>query len=409
MILLIYDPDYVSYSIEVFRKNLVPELASRVDTLIWIAPQERHKDILAFMPSEESFILLGLNFSKRNPFRWAASFFRRTYSKFNASNSLSYQLIQKSFSSLYLDSVIRRFEVDQVFCLAFMNQVPPCGTVSTSGILCDVSPDLPSNCLKNIENWIHRSSSIFCISKFTASQLPHHFLADKTGSLHVTPICPGIIHQTYPALIPSSFTGTAPLEPALVRLRCFMPANLQQRKGHHILLEAACRVVEKGFPLSLTFVGGSTDLLAKLRAPSSSNEEHLLRLVSQAESLGVHITAHGHVDESLFSQLLSSADVVVFPSLYEGFGLPVSESIRAGIPVITSDLPPIREQLDLFDCHHRACLLPPGDVSALAETLCRYTQGDLPPRIDPSSLTPNFQRWTWSNVADQIIEALSQG
>ncbi len=408
MILLIYDPDYVSYSIEVFRENLVPELVSRVDTLIWIAPEVRHKDILSFMPSDDSFILLGLNFSKRNPFRWAASYLRRVYSHFNASHSVSYRFLQKYFSSLYLDSVIKRFNVDQVFCLAFMNQVPPGGTIPTSGILHDVSPDLPTHCLQTIEEWIYRSSSIFCVSEFTATQLAHQLSAEKTVSPHVIPPCPRKAHQFDSTSIPSSPPTTDPLEPSLVRLRCFMPANLQQRKGHHILLEAACRVVEKGYALSLTFVGGSTDLLAKLRAPSSSNEEHLLRLVSQAESLGVHITAHGHVDENLFSQLLSSADVVVFPSLYEGFGLPVSESIRAGIPVITSDLPPIREQLDLFDCHHRACLLPPGDVSALAETLCRYSQGDLPPRIDPSLLTPNFQRWTWSNVADQIIETLSQ-
>jgi hypothetical protein len=69
-----------------------------------------------------------------------------------------------------------------------------------------------------------------------------------------------------------------------------------------------------------------------------------------------------------------------------GFSLSLSESIRAGIPVITSELPPIRELLDLFDCHHRAFLLPPGDFPALAEPLCRYLQDDLPPLIDLLSL-----------------------
>lgn len=48
------------------------------------------------------------------------------------------------------------------------------------------------------------------------------------------------------------------------------------------------------------------------------------------------IVETGYVDERRKAELLSGADVFVFPSLYEGFGLPVVEAQMAGIPVVTS-------------------------------------------------------------------------
>jgi glycosyltransferase involved in cell wall biosynthesis len=51
----------------------------------------------------------------------------------------------------------------------------------------------------------------------------------------------------------------------------------------------------------------------------------------------------GFVPEELMPCLYTGADVFVYPSIYEGFGIPVIEAIACGTTVITSDIPEIRE------------------------------------------------------------------
>ena len=55
------------------------------------------------------------------------------------------------------------------------------------------------------------------------------------------------------------------------------------------------------------------------------------------------IQVHSNVRD--VSKIYESADVMLFPSLYEGFGLPVIEAMSFGIPVIANDIPPLREIL----------------------------------------------------------------
>lgn len=65
-------------------------------------------------------------------------------------------------------------------------------------------------------------------------------------------------------------------------------------------------------------------------------------LVRVGTPLGKSITYKGINDRSL-NELYNACDVLLFPSLYEGFGLPIVEAFAAGIPVVTSDIPTIRE------------------------------------------------------------------
>ncbi len=51
----------------------------------------------------------------------------------------------------------------------------------------------------------------------------------------------------------------------------------------------------------------------------------------------------GYVSAEEKTELLSEADVFVFPSLYEGFGLPVIEAQTVGVPVVTSDISSLPE------------------------------------------------------------------
>lgn len=55
------------------------------------------------------------------------------------------------------------------------------------------------------------------------------------------------------------------------------------------------------------------------------------------EKAGVQIFWWRHCDDDVLNACYQNADVLVFPSLYEGLGLPVLEAQSAGLPVITSN------------------------------------------------------------------------
>jgi glycosyltransferase involved in cell wall biosynthesis len=65
----------------------------------------------------------------------------------------------------------------------------------------------------------------------------------------------------------------------------------------------------------------------------------------------------GYVDEADKPSLYRLADVFAFPSMYEGFGLPVLEAMSCGTPVVANDIPPIVEIVE-----DNAFLVPEGDA-----------------------------------------------
>ncbi|HEU5083800.1 MAG TPA: glycosyltransferase family 1 protein [Acidimicrobiales bacterium] len=74
----------------------------------------------------------------------------------------------------------------------------------------------------------------------------------------------------------------------------------------------------------------------------------------------------GHVPHDQLGHLYAGARVFAYPSVYEGFGLPVLEAMSAGVPVVTTDVPAIREVAG-----DAALVVPVGDVDALAEAVAR--------------------------------------
>lgn len=100
-------------------------------------------------------------------------------------------------------------------------------------------------------------------------------------------------------------------------------------------------------------------------AGGEGDAEGLRRLAAR---LGVsrEVDFAGWVDEERLDELYSGAAAVVAPSTYEGYGLPVAESLSYGLPTIASDIPAHREVAG-----DAALYFPPGDAASLADAMGR--------------------------------------
>jgi glycosyltransferase involved in cell wall biosynthesis len=95
---------------------------------------------------------------------------------------------------------------------------------------------------------------------------------------------------------------------------------------------------------------------------------HEPELRRQADSLGVgdDVRFLGWIEAAEVEGLWETAIAFVFPSLYEGFGLPVLEAMARGVPVACSSAPSLREAAG-----DAALLFDPGDKHAIAEAILR--------------------------------------
>ena len=117
--------------------------------------------------------------------------------------------------------------------------------------------------------------------------------------------------------------------------------RLVARKGYLTLLKAMPRIIEKIPNAKLVMVGRG----------------HMKKkLLSQAKKLGVSssVSIESSLDFDSLAQLFRSADLVVYPSYYEGQGLIPLEAMSSGTPVVTVDHGPLPEMVD-------------GDVGSLFE------------------------------------------
>lgn len=138
-----------------------------------------------------------------------------------------------------------------------------------------------------------------------------------------------------------------------------------EEKGIHVILDAiplvAARMPDARFLLAgdfQTVPGGSC--MGELR--------------QRLDALGARVQVLGKLPPERLFEFYRSLDLLLLPSVnsYEAFGIVQLEAMKAGVPVVASDLPGVRTPVTRTGA---GTLVPPGDVPALAEAVLQWFAG----------------------------------
>ena len=186
-----------------------------------------------------------------------------------------------------------------------------------------------------------RADAIIAVSRFTAGHV-EELLGVEAGRIHVVP------HGVRPL---PAFADVA-------RERMILSVGALQVRKNTLALVRAFEQLPLGWSLILA---GST----------GHGYEETIKPAIEASPRRADIVLTGWIDDTALARLYARAWAFAFPSLDEGFGIPVLEAMAAGVPVLASDTSSLPEV-----CGNAALLVDPCDVDAIAAGLRRLTEDD---------------------------------
>jgi glycosyltransferase involved in cell wall biosynthesis len=153
--------------------------------------------------------------------------------------------------------------------------------------------------------------------------------------------------------------------------------------------EQLCQRGEVAFDLVLAGKVGwlSDEIVAQAKASAQAERIHLL----------------DYVPDNDLPPLMTGATFFTYPSLYEGFGLPLLEAQSLGVPVMSakgSSLPEVAGDAALY--------VDPTDVEAIAQAMLRLSQDEALRQELIAAGYRNVQRFSWEKAAAETLTVLEE-
>jgi alpha-1,3-rhamnosyl/mannosyltransferase len=170
--------------------------------------------------------------------------------------------------------------------------------------------------------------------------------------------------------------------------------GLNPHKNLLALLKAMLEVISKRDTVQLAIVGDTSG------KGFWDNVAALKDFVKTHPALERHVRFTGFVNDSDVAALLNGASALVFPSLWEGFGLPAVEAMSCGLPVLAScrgSLPEVIGDAGLF--------FEPEDTAAIAGCMLRFLDDPALRRNLSERALRRAQLFTWERAAELAEES----
>ena len=182
------------------------------------------------------------------------------------------------------------------------------------------------------------------------------------------------------------------VRPTPQTIHLLMVGILEPRKNHEVVLNAIEILRTQGKDVQLSIVGRVNPHFGKA----------IYKRIETLIRRGLPIRYHRQIEDAELVQLYNKADVTLFPSLVEGNGLPVIESLWRGIPSIASPIPAHFEHAEKGG---GVVILDPMNSTQLASTIDSI--------IDDPEKLQSLQKEaiqhtlpTWSDSAEAVIKAI---
>lgn len=228
-----------------------------------------------------------------------------------------------------------------------------------------------------------RARQVLTISRFSADRL----------------VALGIVHADNVRIVPNGVDHLLRVEPDETVLSRYglEPSGYALVVGSsnpNKNVPAAIRAVEEAaVPGLKVAVVGTTPLRPVFGGDSAEPESNA----------GMPVTQVGAVDDGGLRALYQNAACLVFPSLYEGFGLPPLEAMTLGCPVVASDRASLPEV-----CGDAALLVNPDDHKALADAVRRIVTETTLRDETIAKGHEQARRYSWARAAASLREALAE-
>ena len=227
------------------------------------------------------------------------------------------------------------------------------------------TPDFRQRFAKQARRAAAESDAIITVSEFTARQV-EELLGVERARLHV-------VHHGTNRLV---------LSPTVMRENIVLNVGAIQHRKNIVRLVKAFERTPPGWKLVLA---GSAGYGAG---------EIFARIENSPRRMDIQVL--GYIERETLGRLYGRARVFAFPSLDEGFGMPVLEAMSAGVPVLAANRAALPEV-----CGDAAVLIDPEDVEALAGALGQL-MGDA--RLREQLIARGLDRaarFSWEKAAEQ--------
>lgn len=218
-----------------------------------------------------------------------------------------------------------------------------------------------------LSTMVARANHIVCVSQSTVRELADVY---RIPSDRCTVVYPGIEQQP-------SAEHEFPHNPCIVCV-----STIEPRKNIDALVDAYVRI-RAVYPSAQCVVVGKPGF-------------HSQKTIQHMRESGV--TYRGYVTEEEKENIYAHATAMVYPSIYEGFGLPPLEAQARGVPVIASSVTSLPEVLG-----DSAVLCDPNDVRSLSNALSSVIADRGYAQTLQKKGYANVQRFTWSRSAQKLL------